>query len=215
MKNQWNVGILLFDNVDVLDYSGPFEVFSLTTNSANEVSELLTKGLPVERKPFKVWTISKNGSVVTSNNGLKITPDFSFENISQNLDILIVPGGPFHAIDTCIQDRELINWISTYSQSGRTIASVCSGAILLAEAGILSDKKATTHPFAYDYMEQTYKNIEVVRDVRFVDNGQVLTSGGVSAGIDMSLHLVGKLMGEEAARTTAATLVYPYVMNSI
>ncbi|MDR6120422.1 transcriptional regulator GlxA family with amidase domain [Bacillus sp. SLBN-46] len=215
MKNQWNVGILLFDNVDVLDYSGPFEVFSLTTNSANEVPELLTKGIPAERKPFKVWTISKHGGIVTSNNGLKITPDFSFENISQNLDILIVPGGPFHAIDTCIQDRELINWISTYSQSGRTIASVCSGAILLAEAGILTDKKATTHPFAYDYLEKIYQDIEVVRDVRFVDNGQVLTSGGVSAGIDMSLHLVGKLMGEEAARTTAATLVYPYVMNSI
>jgi putative intracellular protease/amidase len=115
MKNQWNVGIFLFDNVDVLDYSGPFEVFSLTTNSANEVTELLTKGVPVERKPFKVWTISKNGSIVTSNNGLKITPDFSFENISQNLDILIVPGGPFHAIETGIKDRELINWITTFS----------------------------------------------------------------------------------------------------
>ncbi|MEH7438939.1 DJ-1/PfpI family protein [Neobacillus drentensis] len=215
MQNQWNVGILLFDNVDVLDYSGPFEVFSLTTNSANEVPELLTKGVPVERKPFKVWTISKDGGIVTSNNGLKITPDFSFENINKNLDIVIVPGGPFHAIETCIKDRELINWISTCSRSGRTIASVCSGAILLAEAGILTDKKATTHPFAYDYLENIYQDIEVVQDVRFVDNGQVLTSGGVSAGIDMSLHLVGKLMGEDTARTTAATLVYPYVMNSI
>lgn len=211
MQNQWNVGILLFNNVDVLDYSGPFEVFSLTTNSANEVPELLTKGIPVERKPFKVWTISKDGGIVTSNNGLKITPDFSFENINQNLDIVIVPGGPFHAIETCIKDRELINWITNFSQSGRTIASVCSGAILLAEAGILIDNKATTHPFAYDYMEISFPDIEVVRDVRFVDNGQVITSGGVSAGIDMSLHLVGRLMGEDASRTTAATLVYPYV----
>ncbi|WML57888.1 DJ-1/PfpI family protein [Neobacillus sp. PS2-9] len=215
MQKQWNVGILLFDNVDVLDYSGPFEVYSLTTNSANEVPQLLTKGIPVERKPFKVWTISKNASIVKSNNGLKITPDFSLENISQHLDILIVPGGPFHAIDTCIQDRELINWISTFSQSGRTIASVCSGSLLLAEAGILADKKATTHPFAYDYMEKTYRNIKVVRDVRFVDNGQVITSGGVSAGIDMSIHLVGKLLGEEAARTTAATLVYPYFTSEL
>jgi transcriptional regulator GlxA family with amidase domain len=215
MQNQWNVGILLFDNVDVLDYSGPFEVFSLTTNSANEVPELLTKGIPVERKPFKVWTISKDGGIVTSNNGLKITSDFSFENINQHLDIVIVPGGPFHAIETCIKDRELINWITNLSQSGRTIASVCSGAILLAEAGILTDNKATTHPFAYDYMEKSFPDIEVVRDVRFVDNGPVITSGGVSAGIDMSLHLVGKLLGEDAARTTAATLVYPYVMKSI
>ncbi|MEO2077287.1 MAG: DJ-1/PfpI family protein [Bacillus sp. (in: firmicutes)] len=214
MQKQWNIGILLFNNVDVLDYSGPFEVFSLTTNSANEVPELLTMGVPVERKPFKVWTISKDGGIVTSNNGLKITPDFSFENINQNLDIVIVPGGPFHAIETCIKDRELINWITTFSQSG-TIASVCSGSILLAEAGILTDKKATTHPFAYDYLEKIYQDIEVVRDVRFVDNGQVITSGGVSAGIDMSLHLVGKLMGEDVARTTAATLVYPYVMHSI
>ena len=215
MKNQWNVGILLFDNVDVLDYSGPFEVFSLTTNSANEVPELLTKGIPAERKPFKVWTISKHGGIVTSNNGLKITPDFSFENINQKLDILIVPGGPSHAIQTCIQDRELMNWITTFGQSERIIASICSGSLLLAEAGLLVDKKATTHPFAYDYMEQTYKNIEVVRDVRFVDNGNVLTSGGVSAGIDMSIYLVGKMLGEEAAITTAATLVYPYFTSEV
>jgi transcriptional regulator GlxA family with amidase domain len=129
--------------------------------------------------------------------------------------LLSFQGAHLNAIETCIQDRELINWIPTFSQSGRTIASVCSGSILLAEAGILTDKKATTHPFAYDYMGKNYPDIEVVRDVRFVDNGQVITSGGVSAGIDMSLHLVGKLMGEDASRTTAATLVYPYVMNSI
>lgn len=210
MKKQWNVGIVLFDDVDVLDYSGPFEVLSLTTNEAKEIPELLTKCIPVERKPFNVWMISKDGGVVTSNNGLKIIPDFSFESLNQRLDILIVPGGPFKAIEACLQDREFIDWIGSFNESGGIIASICSGAILLAEAGVLINKKATTHPFAYDYMEKSYSDIDVLRDVRFVDNGNVLTSGGVSAGIDMSLYLVGKLMGEEVAKTTAATLVYPY-----
>ncbi|MGX6444412.1 DJ-1/PfpI family protein [Neobacillus sp. K501] len=213
MKKQWNVGIVLFDNVDVLDYSGPFEVLSLTTNDAKEITELLTQSIPVERKPFKVWTISKDGGVVISNNEMKIIPDFSFESLNQNLDILVVPGGPFKAIEACLQDRDFIHWIGSFHQSGGIIASICSGAILLAEAGVLTNKKATTHPFAYDFMEQSYTNIEVVRDVRFVDNGNVLTSGGVSAGIDMSLYLVGRLMGEEVAETTAATLVYPYFDN--
>lgn len=210
MKKQWNVGIVLFDDVDVLDYSGPFEVLSLTVNNAKEVPELLTACIPVERKPFKVWTISKDGRVVTSNNGLKIVPDFSFASLNQNLDILIVPGGPFKAIEACLYDREFIHWIGSFHQSGGVIASICSGAILLAEAGVLTNKKATTHPFAYEYMEKSYSDIEVVRDVRFIDNGNVLTSGGVSAGIDMSLYLVGKLLGEEMAKTTAATIVYPY-----
>ncbi|MFJ5717976.1 DJ-1/PfpI family protein [Neobacillus sp. NPDC093127] len=210
MKKQWNVGIVLFDDVDVLDYSGPFEVLSLTTNEPQEVRELLTKGIPAERRPFKVCTISKDGSVVTSNNGLKIVPDFSFENLNQGLDILIVPGGPFKAIEACLQDSQLIHWISSFSQTGGIVASICSGAILLAEAGVLTDKNATTHPYAYEYLEQTYTDIEVIRNIRFVDNGNVLTSGGVSAGIDMSIYLVAKLLGEEAARTTAATLVYPY-----
>ncbi|MFK9090660.1 DJ-1/PfpI family protein [Bacillus salipaludis] len=215
MKKQWTVGIVLFDDVDVLDYSGPFEVLSLTTNEPQEVRELLTQGIPSERKPFKVCTISKDGSVVTSNNGLKIVPDYSFENINQNLDILIVPGGPFKGIDACLRDRQLINWISAFSQSGGIIASICSGAILLAEAGVLTGKKATTHPYAYDYLEQNYKDIEVIRNIRFVDNGYVLTSGGVSAGIDMSIYLVAKLLGEETAKTTAATLVYPYYNSEL
>ncbi|EKN63780.1 AraC/XylS family transcriptional regulator [Neobacillus bataviensis LMG 21833] len=210
MKKQWNVGIVLFDDVDVLDYSGPFEVLSLTVNEPQEVRELLTQGIPAKRRPFKVWTISKAGSVVTSNNGLKIVPDYSFENINQNLDILIVPGGPFKAIKACLQDRQLIHWIGSFSQAGGIIASVCSGAILLAEAGVLTGKTATTHPYAYDYLEQAYTDIEVVRNIRFVDNGNVLTSGGVSAGIDMSIYLVSKLLGDEAAATTVATLVYPY-----
>ncbi|MFD2442472.1 DJ-1/PfpI family protein [Bacillus sp. CGMCC 1.16607] len=211
MKNQWNVGIVLFDDVDVLDYSGPFEVFSLTAKDVNEVPELLTQGISVERKPFKVWTISKDGRVVTSNNGLRIIPDFSFENLNQTLDIAIIPGGPMKAIEAGLQDKELLNWISTFSQSSEIIASICSGAILLAEAGVLKNKKATTHPLAFNYLERKYPDIEVLRDVRFVDNGNVLTSGGVSAGIDMSLYIVGKLMGEEVARTTASTIVYPYL----
>jgi transcriptional regulator GlxA family with amidase domain len=210
LKQQWNVGILLFDHVDVLDYAGPFEVFSLTVYEDNQVSKLLTTGITNEEKPFIIKTISQTGELITSNNGLKVQPDFSFQSINRKFDILIVPGGPLFAIRSCFKNRELLKWISDFYKSGGMVASVCSGALLLAEAGLLSGKKATTHSFAIEYMKSNYKDIEVVQNVRFVDEGNILNSAGVSAGIDMSLYIVAKLMGENVARTTAATEEYPY-----
>ncbi|MFC3885939.1 DJ-1/PfpI family protein [Bacillus songklensis] len=214
MKQQWNVGILLFEEVDVLDYAGPFEVFSLTVYEDNEVVTLLTKGFANEEKPFIVKTISQTGEMIPSHNGLKIQPDFSFKSVDRKFDILIVPGGPLRAVKKVTKNHELLKWISDFYKSGGMVASVCSGALLLAEAGLLSGKKATTHSFAIDYMRSTYPDTEVVPKVRFVDLGNILTSAGVSAGIDMSLHIVGKLMGEDVAIRTAATEEYPYDWKS-
>jgi transcriptional regulator GlxA family with amidase domain len=214
LKQQWNVGILLFEEVDVLDYAGPFEVFSLTVYEDNEVSKLLTKGFTSDEKPFIVKTISQTGEMITSHNGLKIQPDFSFQSIDRKFDILIVPGGPLFAVGPCLENRELLKWISDFYKSGGMVASVCSGALLLAEAGLLSGKKATTHFFAINYMKSNYMDIDVLPNVRFVDEGNILTSAGVSAGIDMTLHIVEKLMGEDAARRTAKTEEYPYDWKS-
>lgn len=214
MKKQWNVGILLFEEVDVLDYAGPFEVFALTVYEDNEIVTLLTKGFEIEEKPFIVKTLSQTGELVPSHNGLKIQPDFSFEMIDRKFDILIVPGGPLRAVKKASGNHALIKWISDFYKSGGIVASVCSGALLLAEAGLLTGKKATTHTFAIDYMKSAYTDVEVVSKVRFVDQGNVITSAGVSAGIDMALHIVGRLMGEETAIRTAATEEYPYDWKS-
>lgn len=210
MKKQWNVGILLFEDVDVLDYAGPFEVFSLAVYEDDKVSKMLTKGLANEEKPFIVKTISQTGAIISSNNGLKVQPDYGFENMDFKMDILIVPGGPLYAIQKSIENKKLIQWISEFYKSGGIVASVCSGAILLAEAGLLSGKKATTHFLALDYLKSNYPDISVTPRVRYVDQGNILTSAGVSAGIDMSLYLVGKILGEPAAVRTAATEEYPY-----
>lgn len=210
IKKQWNVGILLYDGVDVLDYAGPYEVFTLSVYEEKDVPQLLMKGFKNKEKPFVVKTFSQFGDLITSNNGLKVKPDYSFENVDVQFDIVIVPGGPLFSIKEVTKNNEILKWISEFHQSGKMVASVCSGAILLAEAGLLSGKKATTHWFAVDYMKSKYEEIEIVKNTRFVDEGNILTSAGVSAGIDMSLYIVEKLMGEEVARITASTEDYPY-----
>lgn len=213
IMKSWNVGILLFDHVDILDYSGPYEVFALTVRENHQVQSLLMSKLPIEEKPFRVKTISQNGELITAHNGLKIQPDCSFTSLDQPLDLLIVPGGPMMAIKNGLRNTDMLRWIKT-QKAGSIVASVCTGALLLAEAGLLSGRQATTNSFALDFLERSYPEVEVVRNVRFVDNGEVLTSAGVSAGIDMSLYIAGKLLGEEAAVRTAATIEYPYYTHT-
>lgn len=208
MKQQWSVGILMFDHVDVLDYSGPFEVFSLTVRDANQVSDLLNNIIASEDKPFIVKTVSQN-ELVTTHNGLRLLTDFRF-NDHPKFDILIIPGGPLKAIKNCVKNVELLHWIASQHRSGVLVASICSGAFLLAEAGLLNNKKATTNSYAMSYLEKKYPDVEVLRNVRYVDNEDVLTSAGVSAGIDMSLYMVAKLLGEDTAQTTSNTIEYPY-----
>jgi Transcriptional regulator containing an amidase domain and an AraC-type DNA-binding HTH domain len=208
MKQQWKVGIVLFEHVDVLDYSGPFEVFSLTVREAEQVPVMLMKSLAPEDKPFQVTTISQYGQLVTTHNGLKIQPECSFDSHPQ-LDILIVPGGPFQAIKGGLTNAELLQWIVAQHRRGTIVASICSGAILLAEAGLLSGKKATTNAFVLDYLETGYPDVEVIRGVRYIDSEDVLTSAGVAAGIDLSFYIVSKLLGVEAAKLTSRTIEYP------
>lgn len=210
MEKQRRVGILLFDHVDVLDYSGPFEVFSLTVNDPADVPRMLMNRITKEEKPFVVNTVSQYGQMITAHNGLKIQPDYSFIDHPE-FDIVIIPGGPLSAVKYGMGNTELLQWIVSQHRSGKNVASICSGAILLAEAGLLSNRRATTNWFVLDYLQDNYPDVEVLRNVRYVDSGDVATSAGVSAGIDMSLYMVGKLLGEEAARRTAHTIEYPYL----
>lgn len=201
MLNRYNVGILLFDGVDALDFSGPYEVFNLTTYSSGDVKKLFANRL--EEKPFNVSTVSHDGSQITVHNGLKVIPDYRFSNCP-DFDLIIVPGGPLKAMKSVSDNNDIIDWI--YSYKDKLVASVCTGAFFVAKAGLLEGKKATTNRVALDLFQTSFPNIEVIRNVKFVDEESVMTSAGISAGINMALHIVSKLFDEEMSLRTAHTI---------
>ncbi|MEH7382632.1 DJ-1/PfpI family protein [Bacillus sp. JJ1533] len=201
MRNKYNVGILLFDYVDVLDFTGPYEVFNLTTYNDNDVKKLFSNNL--EDKPFMVSTVSKDGKQITAHNGLKVKPDYSFSD-APTFDIIIVPGGPLKALKLVESNKEIITWIENYKD--KIVASVCTGAFFLGQAGILNGKKATTNRVALNLLERSFPEVEVIRGVKYVDEGNIITSAGISAGIQMALHVVSKLFDEETAKRTAHTI---------
>ncbi|WP_312094319.1 DJ-1/PfpI family protein [Niallia sp.] len=185
------VGIFLFNEVEVLDVAGPFEVFSLARGDIDS---------------FRVCTISETGGTIIARNGLRLQADYSFEN-HPDIDILIVPGG-YGAEQIEIYNLAVINWIKEQSQKVEYITSVCTGAFLLAKADLLDGLRATTHWMDIDRLEEEFPKIQLVRNVKFVDEGKIVTSGGISAGINMSFHLIGKLCGEHVVKETAKRMEY-------
>ncbi len=192
MNKKQNVGIFIFNEVEVLDLAGPFEVFSLAEKD-NE-------------KLFNVTTISEKGEIIQARNGLKILPDARFDD-KINFDILIIPGG-YGAEEIEIHNHQVIHWIKEQKETVNILASVCTGAFLLAKSGLLDHKKATTHWMDIARLEEEYPKIEVIRDLKFVDEGNIITSGGISAGINMSFHIVKKLFGHQIAVNTAKRMEY-------
>lgn len=191
---QLTVGILLFNEVEVLDFAGPFEVFSLARFEGGDA------------RAFRVCTFARTMAPVHARNGLMVLPEFDFATVPK-LDVLIVPGG-YGAEELEIHEQATLDWLRSASSRVSTLASVCTGAFLLAEAGLLNGKRATTHWMDTDRLAREYPQIQVVRDVKFVDEGTLLTAGGISAGINMSLHIVKKLLGESAAKTVARRMEY-------
>ncbi|MCJ8008292.1 DJ-1/PfpI family protein [Lederbergia wuyishanensis] len=206
MMKQFHVGILLFNDVDAMDFVGPYEVFNLSTYKDSDVSKLFLNQLDVKDKPFKVNTVSQDGELITVHNGLKIHPDYSFKT-APSFDIVVIPGGPYRAVKTVSHNEKVINWIAN-QQDDKLILSVCTGALFLAKAGLLNGKQATTNQAALDLLEKSYPEVEVIGGVKFVDQGNVVTAAGISAGIDMSLHVVGRLLGNDAATRTANAIEY-------
>ncbi len=188
------VGIFLFNEVEVLDFAGPFEVFSIAEGGAG-------KG-----KAFDVYTIAQTMEIVTARNGLKIQPDFDFISAPQP-DILIIPGG-YGAEEIEIHNQETINWIEQSAKTVKIIASVCTGAFLLAKSGLLDGRQAATHWMDADRLEREYPKVNVLRNTKFVDAYPIITSGGISAGINMSFYIVKKLLGVEIAKATAKRMEY-------
>lgn len=190
------VGILIFDDVEVLDFTGPFEVFAVAGN--------VTEGT------FNVVTIAERADAhhpIIARNGLKVIPDYTLDD-APHLDILVVPGGQGTRRE--VANARLIGWIKRRAADATLTTSVCTGSFLLAETGMLAGKTVTTHWASVQRMADTYTMTHVRGDARFVQDGNIVTSAGISAGIDMALYVVGQLKGGDLAAQTARRMEYDY-----
>lgn len=197
--NKQNVGILIFDDVEVLDFAGPFEVFSRTRLEPGVDSRRSD-----ESAPFNVYTVARTDETVNAIGGLQIVPRYSFSAMPK-IDILVVPGG--FGTRRLVDDQSTIDWIQAAASEARLVTSVCTGALLLARANLLKNKRATTHWAALDTLAEIDSTITVERTARVVDDG-VITSGGVAAGIDMAFSVVERLHGNAVAEETAKYIEY-------
>lgn len=191
------VGMYLFDDVEVLDFAGPFEVFS----TASRVAVL--RG---EAAPFRVVLIGRHAGAVRARGGLRVEVDTTLE-APLELDVLLVPGG---VVTAELNDQKLIDWIARTAPRTQLTASVCTGAFLLAAAGLLDGRHATTHWEDIDELRRAFPKVQVEDGLRFVDLGPIVTSAGISAGLDMSLHLVSRLASPQLAIATARQMDYDW-----
>ena len=191
-----NVGILLFDDVEVLDFCGPFEAFSVAAKIGAEAG-----GDP----PFTVFTLAERAGLVRAVGGLKVQPDYTIDD-HPPIHLLLVPGG--WGTRREVDNSRLIDWIRTQDAQTDLTTSVCTGAFLLGRAGLLEGHRVTTHWASIERLRNSLPNVTVLADARFVDEGRIVTSAGISAGIDMALHLVARLGGDDLARQTARRMEY-------
>jgi len=197
--DQWNVGILIFDHVEVLDFAGPFEVFSRTRLDPGVESRRSE-----ERAPFRVFTVARTAAPVTATGGLRVIPDHAFAT-APSIDLLVVPGG--FGTRALLQDEETLGWIRQVASAARKMTSVCTGSLLLAQAGLLENRRATTHWGALDLLASLGKGVRVDRTARVVDDG-IITSAGVASGMDMAFYVVESLFGRAVADETAHYIEY-------
>jgi transcriptional regulator GlxA family with amidase domain len=189
-----NVAILIFDDVEVLDFCGPFEVFSVT-------------GLLNPPQPFSVYTVAETAGPITARNGLSVNPRYTIRECPP-ATILLIPGGLGTRRE--INNDALIDWIARRAEPAERVLSVCTGALLLAKAGLLDGLEATTHHGALDLLRKHAPRTRISPEKRFIDNGKVIVSAGISAGIDMSLYVVARLLGEDEAWKTARYMEYDW-----
>ncbi|HEX4953092.1 MAG TPA: DJ-1/PfpI family protein [Thermoanaerobaculia bacterium] len=181
------VAILVFEGVELLDLAGPGEVFAAAGHGA----------------AFEVYTVAATREPVVSQGFLEIKPRFAIADAPPP-DLLVVPGGV--GVRSLVESPEMMAWIRATAARAEVVLSVCNGAFVLAEAGLLDGLEATTHGSSIEGLRRRASRTRVVEGVRFVDNGRVVTAAGVSAGIDASLHLLARLFGETEAQRTARYL---------
>lgn len=186
------VAILVFDDAEVLDVCGPFEVFSVAGRRHALV-------------PFEVVLVSERPGPVALRNGFSVNPHWTIDDCP-HADLLIVPGG--FGTRREMDNTVLLDWVRQRADRAELVLSVCTGSLILGKAGVLDGLEVTTHFGAMDLLRQTAPKAHVRTGGRFWDNGKVITSAGVSAGLDMSLHVVARLLGDELAEEAADYMEY-------
>lgn len=185
LDKKLNVAILIYHHAQVLDYAGPYDIFS----AAN--------------KNFNVYTVAENREEIITMPNLTIKPEYDF-NSAPKPDILVIPGGMWHVVNEKTKE-----WIKAEAQTADKLLSICTGAFILAEMGLLDGLEATTHSAGLDQLESNYPNISKVhRGIRFFDNGKIITSAGVTAGMDASFYLVGEILGQDWLEAVKTNLEY-------
>ena len=185
-----NIGIYIYDNAEVLDFSGPFEVLSTASRLGN--------------KNWNIFLVSEKLGIVQARGGFPINSHFCFDS-HPDIDVLIVVGG-IHTEE--VKKSNVISWVSDVADKSKKVASVCTGAFILAEAELLNGLTVTTHWEDIADLKANYPKLNVVSEQRWVSQGKYMTSGGISSGIDMSLHLVSELATTILAENTAKQMEY-------
>jgi transcriptional regulator GlxA family with amidase domain len=195
-RSRRNVGVLIFDDVEVLDFCGPFEVFSVTRKlGTTDDAEAL----------FNVYTVAEKGDLTITRGGMQVKPHYTFHD-HPKFDLLVVPGGFGTRRER--ENPTTLRWIQQQMASNELTTSVCTGAFLLAALGVLDGKEATTHWASIEWMRANHPAVFTRDDQRVIDTGTIITSAGISAGIDMALYVVARLHGIDVARQTARYMEY-------
>jgi len=195
------VVILLFDEVEILDATGPFEVFSVA-------DRLRSRETLDGRSCFRACTVAQSRAV-KARHGLNVVPDKLLSEC-ETCDVLIVPGG---VVDAARESSDLLEWVRRMADRSERVASVCTGSFILAEAGLLDRKRATTHWEDIEEFRRTFPRVQVITDVRWTEDGNIWTSAGISSGLDMSLQLVAGFEGMTLAQRTARQMEYAWNRN--
>lgn len=193
-----NVAILIFDDVEVLDFAGPYEVFNVASDSARPA-------------PFYVYNVGLTPNPVSARGRFTVTPRYTIDNCPDP-DILIIPGG--HGTRPLIRHEKLAAWIAAQAARVELLLSVCTGSLLLARAGVLAGCQATTHHTAFAGLAELSPTTQVITDQRWVQAApNIITSGGVSAGIDAALHVVRTLCSPEVHAAVVAEMEYQWFLD--
>lgn len=195
----FGIAILLYNDVEELDFVGPFEVFQIA-------AVLAARERASQESAWHVFTIAEQAGIVTTSGGLQIQPHFTMEN-HPPIDVLLIPGGDASKVG---ENAVVLDWLKAVTAQARFNTSVCTGAFVLGALGLLDGHNATTHRGSLDSLAERFPKTRVQCDVRWVDEGSLITSAGISAGIDMSLHLVERLLGREAAEKIARYMEYTW-----
>jgi transcriptional regulator GlxA family with amidase domain len=193
------VGIVVFNDIEVLDFCGPFEVFSAARLDEEKRRE--------EPSPFEVFLVAETDTPVITTGSMTVVPRYSFADCPA-LSVLVVPGG--WGTRKELSNPVMLDWLRARAAEVETLTSVCTGSMLLGFAGLLDGHHATTHWRALDWMRESFPSVAVDFDKHVVEDGRIVTSAGISAGIDMALKVVARYFGEEIARATARHMEYPY-----